>query len=70
MYTLTEGAFFAEELTLVKGEVFKVEKIGRYGTHQGVPSALVKWEGFPGKYNSWVPRADLVRRRGAAAATS
>ena len=42
MYTLTEwdgtpieGAFYVEELMLVKGEIFKVEKIVRYGTRQG-----------------------------------
>lgn len=54
-----EGNFYPEELTLVKGDVFKVEKIIRRAIRGGVPSALVKWEGFDKKYNSWVPVRDI-----------
>ena len=54
-----DGNFYPEELSLVKGDVFKVEKIIRRANRGGVPSALVKWEGFDKKYNSWVPQSDI-----------
>lgn len=67
MYALTEwdggkieGNFYPEELTLVKGNIFKVEKIIKKMKKKGVPSAFVKWEGFDKKYNSWIPLTDLV----------
>ena len=57
--TPIHGHFYPEELSLVKGDVFKIEKIIRRQVRQGVPSSYVKWEGFPAKYNSWVPTADI-----------
>ena len=66
MYELTEwdgteidGRFYPEELSLVKGDVFKIERIMRRAMRNGVPSAHVQWVGFPNKYNSWIPVADL-----------
>ena len=58
--TPIHGNFYPEELTLVKGDVFKIEKIIRRGKPNGVPSRLVKWEGFASKYNQWVPETDFV----------
>jgi hypothetical protein len=55
-----EGNFYAEELSLVKGDVFKIEKVLRRRTRNGIPSAYVKWEGFPNKYNSWIPITDIT----------
>lgn len=67
MYSIVEwdgteihGNFYPEELTLVKGDVFKIEKVIRRGKPNGVPSRYVKWEGFASKYNSWVPETDFV----------
>ena len=54
-----DGNFYPEELSLVKGDIFKVEEVIRRGIHNGVPSALVKWAGFDQKYNSWVPVSDI-----------
>lgn len=58
--TPIEGNFYAEELSLVLGDVFKVERIIRRKVRNGVRSAYVKWEGFPAKYNSWVAETDIV----------
>lgn len=71
MYKLTEwdetteieGNFYPEELTLVRGDVFKIERVLRRALRQGVPSAYVKWEGFAPRYNSWIPVADLQRQQ-------
>ena len=54
-----DGNFYPEELSLVKGDIFKVEEVIRRGIRNGVPSALVKWAGFDQKYNSWVPVSDI-----------
>lgn len=70
MYTLQEwdekeeleGNFYAEELSLVKGDVFKIEKVIRRKNINGRMRAFVKWEGFPAKYNSWVDAASISRR--------
>lgn len=70
MYKLTEwdevteiqGNFYPEELTLVRGDVFKIERILRRGLRGGVPSVYVKWEGFAPRYNSWIPERDLQQQ--------
>ena len=58
--TPIHGNVYPEELTLVKGDVFKIEKIIRSGKRNGVPSRLVKWQGFDSKYNEWVPESNFV----------
>ena len=58
--TPIEGNFYAEELSLVKGDVFKVERIIKRKIKNGVRSAYIKWEGFPAKYNSWVAETDIT----------
>jgi len=71
MYTLEEwdgsneieGNFYPEELSLVKGEVFKIERVVRKQKRNGQLMALVKWEGFPAKYNSWVLASEIQKRR-------
>lgn len=60
--TAIEGNFYPEELTLVKGDIFKVEKIIKRGRHNGIRSAYVKWEGFADKYNSWIPLSDIIEQ--------
>lgn len=70
MYTLqewdeseeVEGNFYAEELSLVKGDVFKIEKVLKRKKVNGRMRAFVKWEGFPAKYNSWVSAASISKR--------
>ena len=66
MYRLTEwdgtditGNFYPEELSLVKGDVFKIEKRLKSRTVRGKKEIYVKWEGFPNKYNQWIPISDL-----------
>lgn len=66
MYRITEwdgteitGNFYPEELSLVKGDVFKIEKRLKSRTVRGRKEIYVKWEGFPNKYNQWIPLSDL-----------
>ena len=49
-----DGNFYPEELSLVTGNVFKVERIIRRALINGRRMIFVKWEGYPDSYNSWV----------------
>ena len=69
MFTLSDvndkeidGNFYPEELSVVKGNLFKVEKIIKRRTLNGVRQLFVKWEGYPDNFNSWI-REDSYKRR-------
>jgi len=66
MYTLKDlkdetitGNFYAEELSIVKGKVYIIDKVLEEKTMKGKKWFLVRWEGFPEKFNSWVKKEDL-----------
>lgn len=53
-----EGTFYESELSRVKvteQTVYRIEKILR----QKKKEALVKWMGWPKKFNSWIPKSSL-----------
>ena len=51
------GSFYEQELQKAKQEIFRIEKIIRRNKKQ----ALVKWKGYPDKFNSWVLLSELER---------
>lgn len=55
-----EGGFYAEELQLVKGDVFKVERIEKRRKRRGKKEIFVKWFGFDENHNSWIPESNLI----------
>ena len=49
------GKFYAEELQVVKeNDVFKVEKVIKTRKRHGKVEYLVRWLGYPPKFDSWV----------------
>lgn len=58
---IVRGRFYENELQLANFDVFKVEKILKEQVKNGVKSVLVKWKGWPSKYNSWEPKTNIVR---------
>ncbi len=54
------GGFYAEELQLVKGDIYKVEKIIKSRRRKGVLEHFVKWLDFDSSHNSWVKASDIV----------
>ena len=58
--TSLRGTFYAQDLqkvTVMDDDLFRVEKIiKRKGD-----KVLVRWKGWPDKYNSWVEKRDLLR---------
>ena len=53
-----QGTFYAQELQKVikTDRVYKVEKILKEEKNR----VLVKWKGYPDKFNSWIAKKDLV----------
>ena len=50
-----KGKFYAEELQVVKeNDVFKVEKVIKTRRRHGKVEYLVRWLGYPPKFDSWV----------------
>lgn len=54
-----EGGFYANELTLVKGESFKIERIIRQRGRAPNREYFVKWKYFSPRWNSWVREQDV-----------
>ena len=68
VYTLEEydgtsiiGTFYEQELQKVEDEdFFRIEKIlKKRGTNRRNKEVLVKWRGYPSKYNSWIKESEL-----------
>ena len=57
-----EGRFYANELQLANFDVYKVETIKKERVNKnGIREVLVKWKGWPEKYNSWEPKTNIIR---------
>lgn len=55
-----EGSFYAEDLQLVRGDMYRVEKILKKKKIKGKEYVFVKWLNFDNRHNSWVPASDVV----------
>ena len=47
------GSFHKEELQKTNQEIFRIEKVLKNDKKK--KRSFVKWKGYPGKFNSWVP---------------
>lgn len=57
-----DGLFYEQELSFVPNpdEIeYKIEKVIRRKTVKGKKMALVKWKGYPDKFNEWIPSEDI-----------
>ena len=52
-----KGSFYEQELQKAKQETFRIEQIIKRVNKKKI--ALVKWSGYPDKFNSWVSFRDL-----------
>ena len=53
-----KGSFYEQELQKAKQQTFRIEKVIKRVNKKKI--ALVKWSGYPDKFNSWVSSKDLV----------
>lgn len=58
-----EGSFYQPELQKVrkdeKNTAWKIEKIIKKRKRNGTTEALVRWLGYPKKFDSWIPMSDI-----------
>ena len=52
-----KGSFYEPELLKAEQDVFRIEKVIKRDYKK--KQALVKWRGYPDKFNSWIPFKDL-----------
>ena len=51
---------YPEEIQKVKENLYRIEKIVKTVTQNGIKGYIVKWLNYPQKYNSFVSERDLV----------
>ena len=54
--------FYEPELQLTfldENMIYKIEKILKKRKRKGISEVLVKWKGWPSKFNSWIPESDM-----------
>ena len=57
-----ESYFYEPELQIAyidSDEIYKIEKILQKRKRNRISEVLVKWKGWPDKFNSWIPESDL-----------
>jgi len=55
-----EGGFYANEMTRIRGDTFKIEKIIRTRGKGARKEFLVRWKYFGPQWDSWVKTGDMV----------
>ena len=54
-----QGSFYEPELQHTDQEVYRIEKVLRRRTRNGVKEVFVKWKGYPTFFNSWIKKSDM-----------
>ena len=50
-----QGSFYEQEIQKTDQDVYRIEKIPRRRSKNGIKEVFVKWKGYPKNFNSWVP---------------
>lgn len=58
---LIEDGFYANELQVVRGDVYKIETVLDRRRRRGRAEILVKWKYFGPQWNSWIPSTNVRR---------
>jgi len=53
------GGFYEFELTPVKTDTFRVERVLKRRKFRGINQLFVKWKGFSDEYNEWINQSDV-----------
>ena len=57
-----KGSWYPEEVQEITKNRFLIEKVIRKRTtKEGEQEVLVKWKGWPVKFNTWIPASDIER---------
>ena len=58
-----KGTFYESELQKVRYDpdgVYRIEKVIKKRKQHGVDHVLIKWYGWPAKFNSWINKDQLI----------
>ena len=58
-----QGGFYNEQLQKTELSIYRIDKVLRKRKRNGVNEVLVRWSGYPDKFNQWLP-ADSVHQSG------
>jgi hypothetical protein len=58
---LVSGSFYTEELQKSNQEKYRIEKIIKKKTINGVQHGFVKWIGYNDKFNTWEPMSEIEK---------
>ena len=53
-----DGSFYEQELQKTAQETFRIEDVIDWNEKTG--EVLVKWSGYPEKFNEWIPEEDTL----------
>jgi Chromo (CHRromatin Organisation MOdifier) domain len=56
-----QGGSYANELSLIKSDIFQVEEVLDRRIRRGVPEIYVKWLDFTNEHNMWIPESNVTR---------
>ncbi len=56
---IIQGGFYSNELQLIKGDVYKIEKILKSRKRNNILEHYVKWLDFSSQHNSWIKASDI-----------
>ena len=57
-----KGTYYRDELQRVRFDpegVFSIEKVIQTRRRRGIEESLVKWMGWPNKFNQWIPSSNI-----------
>ena len=57
---IQKGGFYDNELQLIEGDVYKVEKVLKKRTYRGKKQLFVKWLDFNDSHNQWIAASDVT----------
>jgi hypothetical protein len=60
-HEIIEGAFYKNELQVIDGDVFKVERVLKSRIKNKSKELYIKWKGFGDQHNSWEPAENIVK---------
>lgn len=58
-----QGGFYNEQLQKTDLSIYRIDKVIRKRKKNGVNEVLVRWSGYPDKFNQWI-RADSINESG------
>ena len=58
------GGFYREQLQKTHQEIYRIDRVIRKRKLvDGTQESLVRWSGYPDKFDSWIPSEDVLRSR-------